>query len=81
MNKYLDAAYSYFETQKLEAEAVLDVYFNNSVGIGEHSDLPQEVYKWVKKLGSAEDCLNALKRYEGDHTHRIKARSAESSVI
>ena len=64
MNKYVLAAKSHFETQRLEAEAVLETYFNNTVGIGEHSDLPVEVYKWVETLASAEDDLSALSRYE-----------------
>ena len=63
-NKYVSAAVAHFEGKKLEAEAVLDTYFNNSVGIGEHSELPSEIYKWVERLASAEDALLALERYE-----------------
>ena len=62
-NKYITATVAHFEGKKLEAEAVLDTYFNNSVGIGEHSDLPAEIYKWVEKLATAEDALEALARY------------------
>ena len=62
-NKYIAATVAHFEGKKLEAEAVLDTYFNNSVGIGEHSDLPTEIYKWVEKLATAEDALEALARY------------------
>ena len=62
-NKYMTATVAHFEGKKLEAEAVLDTYFNNSVGIGEHSDLPAEIYKWVEKLATAEDALDALERY------------------
>ena len=62
-NRYMAAAVAHFEGKKLEAEAVLDTYFNNSVGIGEHSDLPAEIYKWVEKLATAEDALEALARY------------------
>ena len=64
-NKYVTAAVAHFVGKKLEAEAVLDTYFNDSVGIGEHSDLPAEIYKWVEKLAAAEDALVALERYEG----------------
>ena len=48
---------------KLEAEAVLDTYFNSAVGIGEHSNIPEEVNKWVEKLSTAEDALETLVRY------------------
>ena len=47
-----------------EAEAVLETYFNNSVGIGEHSDIPEEIYRWVDKLASAEDALVVLERFK-----------------
>ena len=59
----MTATVAHFEGKKLEAEAVLDTYFNNSVGIGEHSDLPAEIYKWVEKLATAEDALETLARY------------------
>ena len=54
-NKYFQATRAHFLSKKLEAEAVLDTYFNNSVGIGEHSELLVEVNQWVEKLASAED--------------------------
>ena len=63
-NKYLEASLRHFEAKKLEAEAVLDTYFNNAVGIGEHSDLPSEVNKWVEKLATAEDAYESLIRYK-----------------
>ena len=67
MNKYAEAAQAHFRTHKLEAEAVLDTYFHESVGIGEHSDLPEEIYKWVDKLAAAKGCLDVLKSYvDGD---------------
>ena len=63
-NMYIQASLSHFTTKKLEAEAVLDTYLNNSVGIGEHSDLPTEINIWVAELASAEDALNILERYK-----------------
>ena len=63
MNKYANASVAHFRAMKLEAEAVLDTYFNSAVGIGEHSDIPEEVNKWVEKLSTAEDALETLARY------------------
>ena len=63
-NKYFQATRAHFLSKKLEADAVLDTYFNNSVGIGEHSELLVEVNQWVEKLASAEDSLGVLDRYE-----------------
>ena len=66
-NRYVVAARAHFEAQRLEAEAVLETYFNNSVGIGEHSDLPEEIYKCVEKLASANDGLTALENFLDEH--------------
>tara|TARA_Y100001937_G_scaffold128294_1_gene203801 strand:+ start:28254 stop:28403 length:150 start_codon:yes stop_codon:yes gene_type:complete len=43
MNKLYQAALDYYKAKKSEALAHLDIYFNESVGIGEHSDLLKEV--------------------------------------
>ena len=63
MNKYAKASEAHFRAMKLEAEAVLDTYFNSAVGIGEHSDIPEEVNKWVEILSTAEDALETLSHY------------------
>ena len=62
MNKLVTAAIDFYEAQKSEAEATLDIYFNNSVGIGEHSNLMDEVKKWTSKLSEAEENLRTLKK-------------------
>ena len=62
MNKLLKAAIKHYESQKSEAEATLDIYFNNSVGIGEHSNLLEEVKKWTSKLSEADENLRTLKK-------------------
>tara|TARA_Y100000593_G_scaffold94502_1_gene193870 strand:- start:877 stop:1110 length:234 start_codon:yes stop_codon:yes gene_type:complete len=63
MNKLVTAAIDFYEAQKSEAEATLDIYFNNSVGIGEHSNLMDEVKKWTSKLSEAEENLRTLKKF------------------
>ena len=65
MNSYVKATHAHFTAVQAEAEAVLETYFNNSVGIGEHSDLPEEIYKWVDKLSNAEGALAVLGRFKG----------------
>ena len=62
MNKLISAAIDFYEAQKSEAEATLDIYFNNSVGIGDHSNLMDEVKKWTSKLSEAEENLRTLKK-------------------
>ena len=60
MTGYKEAAVAHFTAKELEAKAVLQTYFKSSVGIGEHSELPTEVYKWVERLATAQDCLHTL---------------------
>jgi hypothetical protein len=59
-NPYYDALEAKYIAEKKEALAVLQTYFQNSVGIGEHSDLLPEFDKWINKLASAEEKLQAL---------------------
>mgnify|MGYP001546859041 CR=1 FL=1 len=51
-----------YKAEIAEAKAVLETYFLNSVGIGEHSDLLIEFDKWVEQLASAEEKLEALEK-------------------
>ena len=61
MNKLLKAALSKYEAQRDEALAVLEVYLNNPVGIGEHSNLLNEILEWTQKLTEAEENISTLK--------------------
>ena len=63
MNKLLKAALSHYEAQRDEALAVLEVYLNNSVGIGEHSGLIDEIKSWTEKLTEAEENMATIKRH------------------
>ncbi|MEO1654438.1 MAG: hypothetical protein AAFU64_12905, partial [Bacteroidota bacterium] len=52
-----------YESQVKEALATLDIYFNNSVGIGEHPQHLEEMDKYVDMLAAAEDKLENLKKH------------------
>ena len=43
-----------------EAEATLLIYFNNSVGIGEHPQHLEEMDRFVEKMTNAKDKLEML---------------------
>ena len=66
MNKLLKAAIDKYEAQKSEALAHLDILFNDSVGIVEHTDILAEVSKWVDSLSQAEENLTTLDEYYGE---------------
>ena len=51
-----------YEAELLEAKATLNVYFNNSVGIGEHPQHLEEMDTMVDKMAAASDKLEALKK-------------------
>lgn len=58
------------EAEAVEARAILNVYFNSPVGIGEHPDLLTEIDKYTDKLAQAEDKMDALKRNFGNSTSK-----------
>ena len=60
MNLILNAAMAKFVAQREEARAVLHTYAANSVGIGEHSNLLDEVVTWTKCLAEAEEAIDTL---------------------
>ena len=62
-NKFLAAALSYWTAQRDEAVATLELYFNGSVGIGEHSEILAEINKWTEKLSQADENIASLKGY------------------
>ena len=66
MNKLLKASIDKYESQKSEALAHLEILFNNSVGIGEHTDILSEVNKWVESLSQAEENLQTLNKHFGE---------------
>ena len=49
-----------YEADALAAKAMLEVYFNNSVGIGEHPQILQEMDTLVEKLAGSQGKLEAL---------------------
>ena len=54
-----------YEAQEAEAKANLEVYFNNSAGIGEHPDVIEAMDQQIDKLAQAQDKLNALENEFG----------------
>ena len=61
--KFYKALKSHYQAQKEEALATLDLYFKNSVGIGEHSNILNEFKEWTHKLCEAEEALEVLAKY------------------
>jgi hypothetical protein len=56
-----DALELKYRAQIAEAKATLSIYFENSVGIGEHPQHLEEMDKLIAQLAEAEDKLESLK--------------------
>ena len=63
-NVLLDALRKRYEAQIAEADATIKIYFENSVGIGEHPQHIDEVDKLIEKIATAEEKLQVLKEFE-----------------
>ena len=59
-DKLLKALKTKYQAQAAEAEATLEVYFNNAAGIGEHPQVVEEMSKQLETLANAHDCLHVL---------------------
>ena len=63
-NAILDALEARYEAQVAEADAISNIYFENSVGIGEHPQHIDEVNKQVEKIANAKEKLEVLDEFE-----------------
>jgi hypothetical protein len=63
MNLFLKALIDHYNSKISEAVATLNLYMNNSVGIGEHSDILEELKKYVDILDDADGKLATLQKY------------------
>ena len=53
-----------YEADIAEADAVINIYLTNSVGIGEHPQHLQEIDKLLGKIGHAKEKLEQLEAFE-----------------
>ena len=63
-NVILEALRKRYEAQIAEADATIKIYFERSVGIGEHPQHVDEVDKLIEKIANAEEKLEVIKEFE-----------------
>ena len=63
----IDALRKKYEAEIADAYASALVYFNASVGIGEHPQFVEELSKLVDKISSADENINTLNKYFTDN--------------
>ena len=73
MNEHLpemmyNALQSKFLYEINEAETTIEIYFHNSVGIGEHPQHLNEMTKLIDVISLNEDRLDILKKYFSDYS-------------
>jgi hypothetical protein len=56
----VEALKARYEAQRKEALATLEVYYQNSVGIGEHHQIIDEMDALVRKVSEANDLIATL---------------------
>ena len=60
----LNALRAKYEAEIAEADATVNIYLDNSVGIGEHPQHIEEVNKQVEKIANAKEKLDVLDEFE-----------------
>ena len=55
-----------YQAQISEADATIKIYFEQSVGIGEHPQHLDEVDKMLQKIADAEEKLKAIQVFRDD---------------
>ena len=53
-----------YEADIAEADATINIYLTNPVGIGEHPQHLQEIDKLLAKIGHAKEKLESLEAFE-----------------
>ena len=60
----LDALRARYEAEIAEANATINIYLTNSVGIGEHPQHLEEMDKLIDKIAQAEEKIKVLEKFE-----------------
>ena len=60
----LNALRARYEAEIAEADATVNIYLENSVGIGEHPQHIDEVNKLIDKIAQAKEKLEVLDEFE-----------------
>jgi len=60
----LEALRARYEAEIAEADATINIYLTNSVGIGEHPQFIDEIDKQVQRIADAQEKIEVLKSFE-----------------
>ena len=60
----LEALEKKYEADIASADTTIQIYLNNSVGIGEHPQHLEEIDKQIQKIADAQEKIQVLKSFE-----------------
>ena len=66
----MEAALKKYEGDLAVAQAYLDIYLDNPVGIGEHPDVMEEITKLIMKIHDAQGCVDVIINIWAEEKHR-----------
>ena len=69
-HKLHNAVKSSFLAKRDAALATLDIYLNESVGVGDHVTHIEGIIKLLEQLNQAEQCLKTLTKHFGDNDEK-----------
>ena len=64
----IDALEKKYEAEISAADATINIYLNNSVGIGEHPQHLEEIDKQVQIIADAQEKIKVLKSFEPERS-------------
>mgnify|MGYP003660706251 FL=1 len=64
----LEALEKKYEADIASADATINIYLSNSVGIGEHPQFIEEIDKQVQKIADAQEKIQVLKSFESERS-------------
>jgi len=64
----LEALEKKYEADIASADTTIQIYLNNSVGIGEHPQHLEEIDKQIQKIADAQEKLQILKSFEPERS-------------
>jgi hypothetical protein len=70
-NLKIQALKAKYQAQKLEALATIEVYLTNSVGIGEHPQIVEEMDKMIAQIEEADGRIETLNKYFVEDNNQV----------
>ena len=64
----LEALEKKYEADIAQADTTIQIYLNNSVGIGEHPQHLEEIDKQIQKIADAQEKIQVLKSFEPERS-------------